>query len=122
MAFKNGGGRPRGARNKLSQRVFDDILADWQQHGAVAIRQMRMEDPGAYVRVVVSTLPKEFLVEAVHSDLDDDQLDDLIDHMKARLLEQRAAAATVIEPPKRIEKVRNNGRDAGTDRGGTKET
>jgi hypothetical protein len=76
------GGRTKGARNRLSAQVIDDILADWREHGAAAIKIMRVEDPGAYVRVVVSTLPKEFTVESVLGDVDDDQLDDLIEQLK----------------------------------------
>jgi hypothetical protein len=58
-----------------------------------------MEDPGGFVRAVIGTLPKEFTVETVTSDLTDDDLDTLIANIKQRLVEQRQA----LPEPKVIE-------------------
>src|SRR5262249_3656895 len=52
------GGRPRGARNKLGEALLADLLADWQDHGAAAIAEMRVRDPSGYVRVVANLLPR----------------------------------------------------------------
>jgi hypothetical protein len=38
-----GVGRPKGARNKLARRFLEDCLADWQEHGAAAIKVMRRD-------------------------------------------------------------------------------
>jgi hypothetical protein len=57
------GGRPAGSRNKLNKEAFDDILAKWREGGRAAIKIMRIEDPSGFVKVVVSTLPKEFVFE-----------------------------------------------------------
>jgi hypothetical protein len=49
---RNGlGGRPKGSRNKLCRALLADLLADWADGGADAIKMMRMEEPGAYIRV-----------------------------------------------------------------------
>ena len=39
--------------------VMDDIHDDFQAHGVQAIEAMRTNDPGAYVKVVASLLPKD---------------------------------------------------------------
>jgi hypothetical protein len=54
------GGRPRGARNRLARKFLDDLLEDWEEHGAGAIKIMRIEDPAKYVTIVAQVLPREF--------------------------------------------------------------
>jgi hypothetical protein len=91
-----GGGRPAGVRNRLSARFLEDLLEDWQAHGKSAIQLMRVEDPSAYVRVVASTLPKEFMIEAngpLHH-LTDEELDALLQHVRqlhARVINEEPA-------------------------------
>jgi hypothetical protein len=99
-------GRPRGARNRLATRLLEDLLTDWQEHGEAAIRLMRMEDPSGYCRLMVSTLPKEFTIETAMSDLDDEQLDDLIVQVRQHLLEQQRPEPILIEA--KPEKVKND--------------
>jgi hypothetical protein len=97
------GGRTKGSRNKLSAQVIEDILAEWREHGPAAIRIMRIEEPGAFVRVVVSTLPKELIVESAMADLDDEELDALIDQLKHIAIASRQEAPMLIEAkPERI--------------------
>lgn len=55
----NPAGRPKGARSKLGEAFLKELLADWEEHGAKAIIDMRDEKPGDYVKVVASLLPKE---------------------------------------------------------------
>ncbi len=45
-----GGGRPAGARNRFSTAFLNDFLADWEQHGANAIKAVRLRDPMTYLR------------------------------------------------------------------------
>ena len=42
-------GRPKGARNKLSESVLTEVLADWEAHGAAAIKRVRPAPPPAPV-------------------------------------------------------------------------
>jgi len=58
-------GRPAGARNKLATKFLWDLLAEWEEHGAAALRICRVEKPIEFVKVVASTLPKEFALEGV---------------------------------------------------------
>ena len=82
----NGSGRPKGSRNKLCRAVLEDLLADWAEGGAAAIKMMRIERPAKYVRVMCSILPKEMLFENTATELDDDQLAELIGHIREQLL------------------------------------
>lgn len=59
----NPNGRPKGSRNKLSESVIKDILADWEVAGPSAIQACRLEDPAAYLRIVTSLVPKEFNIK-----------------------------------------------------------
>lgn len=73
--FKPGNpGRPKGSRNKLGEAFIEALHDDFQRDGVVAIQTMRSADPGGYVRVIASLLPKEFKIETT-SDLTDEQLD-----------------------------------------------
>src|SRR5215475_6274841 len=80
-------GRPKGARNRLAAQGFEDILRHWcepvapgskQCKGAEALETLYKEKPGEYLRLTASVLPREFIFENVTSDLDDDQIDELL--------------------------------------------
>src|SRR5262249_55603499 len=94
-------GRARGTRNRLAGRVFEDIFAHWCEpvapgsdvcKGQEALRALHLERPGEYLRLVVSTLPKEFIFEAAATELEDDQIDELILRLRQHVLEARAAS------------------------------
>ncbi len=83
-AFKPGqsgnpAGRPKGSRVKLGEQFLSDLMADWDEHGAQAIKDMREEKPGDYVKVVAATLPKELNVKV-------SEIDELTDEQLARQL------------------------------------
>jgi hypothetical protein len=100
-------GRPRGARTRLGTKLLNDMLADWEEHGANCLKIMRAEDPGGYCKMMVSTLPRELTIETAMTDLDDSQLDDLIGQIRQHLLEQRAEPVLIEARP--VEKVRIDG-------------
>jgi hypothetical protein len=110
--FVTSPGRPRGARNRLASRVFEDIFAHWSApaapgselcKGQEALETLYKEKPGEYLRLTASVLPKEFVFENVVSDLDDDQIDDLLAALRQRMVETRAA--TLLVPPSEKEVV-----------------
>ena len=80
------GGRPLGSRNKLCKAMLEDLAADWREGGAAAIKMMRIERPAEYCRMMTSILPKELLFENTAAELDDDQLAELIGHIREQLL------------------------------------
>jgi hypothetical protein len=54
----NPAGRPKGGRNKLSENLLKVLADDFDSHGRGAIEKLRESDPGQYVRMIVSILPK----------------------------------------------------------------
>jgi hypothetical protein len=84
-------------RNRLSKKILEDLLSDWQEHGVGAIKVLRITDPVNYVRICVSTLPRELTVETAMADVDDEELDVLIEAMRQRVLEARQQMPVLIE-------------------------
>jgi hypothetical protein len=100
---RNGlGGRPKGSRNKLCRAVLEDLIADWQEGGAAAIKFMRMERPAEYVRAMVSILPKELILESGMENLDDDELDHMISMLRERALAARQQQALELKPEPKL--------------------
>jgi hypothetical protein len=95
-------GRPKGSRNKLCRAVLEDLMADWAEGGAAAIKIMRMEEPGAYVRAMVSILPKELILESGMENLDDDELDHMIEMLRERALAARQEQALELKPEPKL--------------------
>ena len=98
------GGRPKGSRNKLAQRVFDDIFRHWNEpaggelcKGQAALELLYRERPGEYLRLTASVLPKEFVFENAVTELDDDELDQMITMLRERALAVRQEQALELE-------------------------
>jgi len=53
-------GRPKGSRNKVGEAFLRELIADWEVGGAEAIKQCRLKDPAAYLRIAASLIPKDF--------------------------------------------------------------
>src|SRR5262245_41559179 len=101
-------GRPRGTRNKLAGRVFEDIFAHWCEpvapgsnvcKGQEALQALYTRSPGEYLRLTASVLPKEFVFENAVGELEDEQIDELILKLRQRALEARAAPPTLLATP-----------------------
>jgi hypothetical protein len=80
--------------------MLDDLMADWAEGGADAIKIMRIEEPAQYVKAMVSILPKELVLESGLADIDDAELDVMIDMLRARALEARQEQALELKPEK----------------------
>jgi len=98
-------GRPKGARNKIAGQVYSDVLAHWNEpavpgsdkrKGPAALQMAFKLEPSRYLSFVASLMPREFVFEQSMAELDDAGIDDLIEHIRARLIEERAAAAVDI--------------------------
>ena len=99
------GGRPQGSRNKLAQRVFDDIFRHWNEpaggelcKGQAALELLYRERPGEYLRLTASVLPKEFVFENAVTELDDEELDRMIEMLRERALSARQEQALELKP------------------------
>ncbi len=93
----NPGGKPAGARNRITTAFLHALAEDFDKHGKKAIERTRAEDPGAYVKVCAGLLPKQ--VEQTHplDDLPDAELLAIIDVLRSRLAD--AATAGAIKAP-----------------------
>ena len=82
----NAAGNNGAARVKLQRKYFDALLADFAEHGEAAIKIMRIEEPGAYIRVIASLMPKEFTVtDNALGDMSDEDLQQLLARAQAML-------------------------------------
>src|SRR5262249_52890271 len=89
------GGRPRGSRNRLTARIFEDVLSHWNEpiegrnitKGIAALEVMRKERPAEYVKAVLSIMPKELNIsDSTVADLSDEQIDTLIMTLRRQVL------------------------------------
>lgn len=81
----NPGGKPTGARNRLTAKFVHALLADFEEHGKNAIEEAREKDPIGYVKVVASLLPKQVEQSQPLEDLTDAELVAGIALLRARL-------------------------------------
>jgi hypothetical protein len=88
------GGRPIGARSKLSETMLQLLAADVAENGAEVIAQVRREKPSVWLQCVCSLLPKQLQTERLSplADLTDAEL---------TLIEEtlRAGRARVVSEP-----------------------
>jgi hypothetical protein len=66
--------------------------------GAEALETLYKEKPGEYLRLTASVLPREFIFENVTSDLDDEQIDELLLALRQRMIEARTVPALPTSP------------------------
>jgi len=88
--------------------MLDDLAADWAEGGAAAIKIMRIERPSEYVRVMCSILPRELLFENTATNLDDDQIEEVIARIREQILAARQQEALLELKP--VQKVLRDGR------------
>jgi len=58
----NPSGRGRGNLNKFSKAFLQSVSAKWREHGDAVLDEVRRDDPGLFLRVCASLIPKELLV------------------------------------------------------------
>lgn len=54
----NPGGKPKGARNRLSAAFLLALADDFEKHGVKTIRKLRKEQPAQYTNVIGKLMPK----------------------------------------------------------------
>ena len=55
--------RPKGSKNKLSERFLHALAEDFEKHGTDAIERVCEQSPGEYLRIIAGLIPKEFLLD-----------------------------------------------------------
>jgi hypothetical protein len=80
-----GPGRPRGMRNRLTEVALAALGADFAEHGAAVIEEVRKTKPHVYLQVVASLLPRQVQMEKLSpfSDLTDAELEQLERYLAA---------------------------------------
>ena len=58
-----GPGRPPGKRNRLTEIVLQALAADFAEHGAAVIEDVRKTRPHVYLQVYASLMPRQLTVE-----------------------------------------------------------
>jgi hypothetical protein len=56
------GGRGKGHLNKFSKSFLQSVSAKWREYGDAVLDEVRRDDPGLFLRVCASLIPKELLV------------------------------------------------------------
>jgi len=74
----NPAGRPKGAKNKLTDAFWSDFAEAWQAHGATALKTVAESDPGKFIAVAASVMPKDVNVNTTITDMTDEQLESRI--------------------------------------------
>ena len=90
-----GPGRPKGSRHKLAESFLEAYARDFEQHGPSVLERVRQEEPGTYLRVAASVLPKEMNVaveRSVKSLTDDELVEYLQERSGSGVMEQASGA------------------------------
>lgn len=75
----NPAGRPKGSRNRLSERFIQALHDDFMVNGQAAIETVRTERPQDYLKIIASIVPKEFTIKDQSlDDMSDDELIELL--------------------------------------------
>jgi hypothetical protein len=102
------GGRPKGAKNRLTNDFLTALASDFSEHGIDVIKVVRVEEPATYLKVIASLMPRELDINATTQlqEIPDDVLEYLIENARkqltgadAKLIECRA----IGEPERREE-------------------
>ena len=56
-------GRPKGAKNKVSEKFLENLQDNWEKHGVNALEKAAENDPMQYVKMVASLVPRELKQE-----------------------------------------------------------
>jgi len=78
----NPAGRPPGARDRLSEAVYKDMLEDWSENGLGVIQKVREKRPELYLQAVIRLVPTRY--DMTVSDVDHRSV---IEYSTAELLE-----------------------------------
>lgn len=59
----SGGGRPKGARNRLTDTFLATVAEDFAEHGKEALTRLREADPATYLRLVGAMVPPSLVLD-----------------------------------------------------------
>jgi len=70
----NPGGRPVGARSRLTTHFLHALADDFDEHGKKAIKECREKKPEAYIKAIAALCPKELELKTPLQDATEDEL------------------------------------------------
>jgi hypothetical protein len=83
LTGNNGGGRPTGSRNLLTETFLSAIADDFAADGKDAIARVRAADPAMYLKFVISLIPRQLVLQREReydfSDMTIEEIESLID-------------------------------------------
>jgi len=87
-------GRPKGNRNKLAQRYFEDLYHAWEEQGESVIARAMFQDPVAVLGIIGRLMPQKLEITTPTDGMSDERLAEMLD-----LAERMAAlkAGVVID-------------------------
>ncbi len=95
----NPGGKPQGARNRLTAHFLNALADDFEAHGKQAIVDARTTDPMGYMKVIGALMPKQIEASQPLDDVTDAELLAGIAFLRSRLAGVAGeGAATSTEP------------------------
>ena len=56
----NPGGKPVGARNRITGKFLNDLADHYERHGVDALNRLCAKDPVAYINAIVRLCPSQF--------------------------------------------------------------
>ena len=88
----SGGGRKRGARDRISSKFLTELADDFEKNGHGVVAICRVEKPVEYLKIIASVLPnycfvlpKELeITDSRLQEIDDAELDALIELVRQR--------------------------------------
>lgn len=83
----NPGGKPKGARNRLTAHYLNALADDFEKHGKKAIEDAREKDPMGYVKAIGALMPKQIEQAQPLEDVTDAELLAGIALLRSRLAE-----------------------------------
>jgi hypothetical protein len=93
------GGRRKGVKDRIGTLFLERLASDFEAHGEEVIRLARIERPTEYLKIVASTLPREF-------EITDSRLEEISDHELDALIElARQQRAIIVNAERREESV-----------------
>lgn len=84
----NPGGKPVGARNRLTRQFLNALADDFEEHGKQAIIAAREKDPMGYVKAIGALMPKQIEQAQPLDELTDAELIAGIALLRNRLADQ----------------------------------
>jgi Family of unknown function (DUF5681) len=75
----NPAGRPKGARNKVSERLLEALAKHFESNGEAAIEKVFAERPHDYLKIIASLVPRQMEIDDMRptrraEDMTDDEL------------------------------------------------